>query len=43
MTDEDGNEMYNSNGVALRETVITIDSEDRFFFYKIKSFYESSA
>ena len=43
MTDEDGNEMYDSNGVALRETVITIDSEDRFFFYKIKSFYESSA
>ena len=43
MTDEDGNEMYDGNGVALRETVITIDSEDRFFFYKIKSFYESSA
>lgn len=43
MTDEDGNEMYDGNGVALRETVITINSEDRFFFYKIKSFYESSA
>lgn len=43
MTDEDGNEMYDSNGNALRETVITINSEDRFFFYKIKTYYESSA
>jgi hypothetical protein len=43
MTDEDGKEIYDGNGNALRETVITIDSEDRFFFYKIKSFYESSA
>ncbi len=43
MVDDDGNVMFDSCGQALKETVITIEPVDKFFFYKIKPYYESSA
>ena len=41
--DSDGNIIYNADGTAAKDTIISINEADRHFAYKIKPFYEPSA
>jgi hypothetical protein len=41
--DVNGNIIYNADGTAAKNEVITIDEKDRYFEYKIRAQYEPSA
>ena len=41
--DSNGNIIYNADGTAAKDTIISINEQDRHFAYKIKPFYEPSA
>lgn len=43
MLDENGQQVYNSEGQPQTNEVITLTEADRYFFYRIKSFFEASA
>ena len=42
-TDSAGNKLYDAQGNIIQEDKITIENPDRYFFYKIKPYYEASA
>lgn len=43
LLDSDGNPIYKDDGTKQQKSVVEITDADRFFFYKIKNFYEPSA
>ena len=43
VTDSEGNVIYDASGVAITEDHITINEPDKYFFYKIKPYYEAAA
>ena len=43
LLDSDGNPIYKDDGTKQQKSVVEITDADRYFFYKIKNFYEPSA
>ena len=43
LLDSDSNPIYKDDGTKQQKSVVEITEADRFFFYKIKNFYEPSA
>ena len=43
VTDSEGNKIYDATGNVVTEDNITITESDKYFFYKIKPYYEAAA
>ena len=43
VTDSEGNKIYDATGKIVTEDNITITESDKYFFYKIKPYYEAAA